>query len=199
MARSAKRYLTVTAVLLVLCVFPLISLFYVNSGISFKKNLYDELLPKDTISDFPVYLMPDSLSNSVSDLLHDKLTLLIKGRSGKDIISDTSKIYHALFHFRDRSDLLLVVYVPSFDEQSLEVFSELAYNADMHLAFTDAQKVLSFFPDSLSSSLSITTIDRHSRVRSYYNLTRGGIYNTLLEHISVLLPEQHKKRHQSGK
>lgn len=196
MAKSKKQILTFSGLLVILVIFPLLSLYYLNSGINFRLNIENQLLPKDTIENVNIRLFPDSNIVPIKEALKDKLVLFIRGNSEiPTVITDTSRLYLALDQFENRSDLLILYDENSLSRKDISGLLALTGNSEIELGSTINNDLYKLWPDSIKNTFALAMINENAAVLNFYNLQSGDIMSSLIEHIAVSLPQLYEKHY----
>lgn len=200
MRRNKKT--TIIAVLFILCVFPIITYFYLDSGLKFRLSIVGEIAPKDSIDNFIIYDSFNSSAIEFYDALPKKYALLIKGSSNKDTeIEESDDVYLMLEEFSDREELFILFQSATLKETNYFDVRELARRDAIGLYITDSPLALDIFPDSLKSAFAMALINDKAKVLNYYDMSDTSALNSIIEHLSVVLPNQpmFTRRYRGGK
>lgn len=200
-SRNNKK-LTIFGVLFILIVFPIITYVYLDSGLKFRVSITSQLVPKDSIMDFELYDFDDGASRSFDDLIVKSYAILLRGDGdSQQHIKSSDPFYLLLTEFSDREELFLVVDEASFPREAYTEVQEMLSRDYTGLYTTDLESLASIFPDSIKNTYAAALVDSKSRVLAFYDMSREDNVNQMVEHLSVVLPNQpmFTRRYRSGR
>ena len=216
---STKRALQVLALLLILVILPIGTLYYTSSGNDYFKEMISELHEYGTIPPFEFVAHNGQTMNE--EKTKDKLVVnaffSLDDPKTKLLGTQIKKLHG---QFADKNEVLFLLYTLNPEEDTVEELQQFAQSAGLtdeeqcylltgtqqeihdHLAngfkwpvnfdTRDITTKLEFgpIPDNIKAYPYIVVADKESVIRNYYDFENNNKMSRLVEHLALLLPSR---------
>lgn len=202
MAKKKNKIGTIIAVLAILTIFPIVTYYSLYSGLEFRRGISKNIMTKDSLAAYEMYSLPDSTMKTMEELGQVRYIVAVKKPEHDSTSFSVGGIaYNALQEFSDRIELAYLIYSPGFNDVDVDMMEELKREGAVELLTSSSPILQNTWPDSLQNNLALALIDRKSRVLNYYDAEDSASVTSLVEFLSVILPDEpmFKRRYRSGR
>jgi hypothetical protein len=195
---KSRRFITSAVVMILLFVLPAVSWIYLRQGLDYRKKSLSELKDLGKTGNFELKNQKNLLVSP--GLLRGKVTVVqflpSDPAEGKAKVERLAGIHE---NFDDTEDVVFLSFVPKDTTVSLlDLARRLNIKDDNQwfLMYADSAELA-----GLTSSVyrpadpqhELTLVDTSLTVRKYYDIRQNAAMGRLVEHISIVIPEQKRR------